>query len=197
MSFHGAAHVVIFVLCSKGTSDEESVCGSDSLRVILMWDIPSFSCLQVSLLVLLCALLVKTNTFHVLVNHVFSAQINRSTPSGNHHTHQPDVDDGTTAAPPPAREDSDIDLPHSNGVKGESNGDRQGEKGRDHGNDRLDMYWNKLVSELNETEMGVVSRRETDGFAQMCEGQELCWRPMVTTHWPRLLNYTGYSTEGR
>lgn len=36
-----------------------------------------------------------------------------------------------------------------------------------------------------------------DGFSVTCEGGELCWRPMVTTHWPKLLHHYGYDTENR
>ena len=151
----------------------------------------SFLCLQVSLLVLLFALFVKIDAFHTLVNRIISAQIDTPTPSSNPRTHRPDVGSDITATHPAAGE------PQSNGVKREFSGSAHGEKGKDHSSDRLDMYWNKLVAELNETEMGVVTRSGPDGFAQMCKGQELCWRPMVSTHWPRLLNYAGYSTEGR
>jgi len=52
------------------------------------------------------------------------------------------------------------------------------------------------VSALNSSDVRVV-RVERDGFGMKCDGGEACWRPMVTTHWPRLLRHFGYIVESR
>ena len=42
-----------------------------------------------------------------------------------------------------------------------------------------------------------VVRSGVEGWVVECEGGEVCWRPMVTTHWPKLLQHYGYSIEER
>lgn len=51
-------------------------------------------------------------------------------------------------------------------------------------------------SALNSSDVRVV-RVGRDGFGIRCDGGEACWRPMVTTHWPRLLRHFGYIVESR
>ena len=58
------------------------------------------------------------------------------------------------------------------------------------------MYWAELLSSLNQSDV-TISRRKENGFRVKCGLGEVCWRPLVTTHWPRLLNYSGVSVEGR
>ena len=53
-----------------------------------------------------------------------------------------------------------------------------------------------VLSRLNQSSV-VISRRKEDGFGVTCSNGEACWRPMVTTHWPHLLNHTGSNMEGR
>ncbi len=55
-------------------------------------------------------------------------------------------------------------------------------------------YWHDL-SDLPDEKIQVF-RTAKDGFDLQCEN-ELCWRPMVTTHWPRLFHYYDYDMEGR
>ena len=46
--------------------------------------------------------------------------------------------------------------------------------------------------------MGVVMREAgQDGWGVVCEGGEMCWRAMVTTHWPKLLDHYGFPTKNR
>ncbi len=40
-------------------------------------------------------------------------------------------------------------------------------------------------------------RSDEDGFAVYCEDDSYCWRPMVTTHWPRLLKLYNVTLEKR
>ncbi len=58
------------------------------------------------------------------------------------------------------------------------------------------VYWMDLQSALNQSSISI-SRRKENGFRLKCENGEVCWRPMVTTHWPRLLNHSGLTMEGR
>ena len=62
--------------------------------------------------------------------------------------------------------------------------------GNDHWIDSL------AASALNSSDVRVV-RMGRDGFGVKCDGGEACWRPMVTTHWPRLLRHFGYVIESR
>ena len=62
--------------------------------------------------------------------------------------------------------------------------------GNDHWIDSL------AASALNSSDVRVV-RVGRDGFGVKCDGGEACWRPMVTTHWPRLLRHFGYVIESR
>ena len=59
--------------------------------------------------------------------------------------------------------------------------------------------WDKVSHDVAELEkMGVaVWRGDSDGWSVMCESGEVCWRAMVTTHWPKLLEHYGYSTKSR
>ena len=61
------------------------------------------------------------------------------------------------------------------------------------------LDWEKVSSELSELPQGgaFVWRSGEDGWRVVCKGGEVCWRAMVTTHWPRLLEHYGYSTESR
>ena len=53
-----------------------------------------------------------------------------------------------------------------------------------------------VASSLNNSEVRVL-RQRGDGFALKCDGGEACWRPMVTTHWPRLLKLFGFTVASR
>ena len=53
-----------------------------------------------------------------------------------------------------------------------------------------------VASALNSSDVRVV-RLGRDGFGVKCDRGEACWRPMVTTHWPRLLRHFGYVVESR
>ena len=53
-----------------------------------------------------------------------------------------------------------------------------------------------LMSALNQSSVSI-SRRRENGFRVQCEDGEVCWRPMVTTHWPRLLSHAGVNMDGR
>ncbi len=55
-------------------------------------------------------------------------------------------------------------------------------------------YWHDL-SDVSDEKIQIF-RTAKDGFDVRCE-REMCWRPMVTTHWPRLLQHYGNQTEGR
>ena len=58
-------------------------------------------------------------------------------------------------------------------------------------------HWtDSMASTLNSSDVRIV-RVERDGFGVKCDGGEACWRPMVTTHWPRLLRHFGYTVESR
>ena len=59
--------------------------------------------------------------------------------------------------------------------------------------------WDKVSNDIAELEkVGVVVRRgDSDGWSVTCESGEVCWRAMVTTHWPKLLEQYGYSTKSR
>lgn len=148
--------------------------------------------MQFSLLVMLCALLAKMDTFHVIFSRLISPY--KDTPTN---PKQPVVDnllnftdnvlDGFGTKTSTSR------STNMDGTKFKYHTLKE----RDDGGELSGMYWEKLVSALNKSEVMVEARRSEDGFGVRCEGGEVCWRPMVTTHWPRLLNYTGYSTTGR
>ncbi len=70
------------------------------------------------------------------------------------------------------------------------------QKSRDGGGESSGAYWAELVSALNESSIHI-SRRKENGFSVTCEDGEMCWRPMVITHWPRLFNYSGQSMDGK
>ena len=59
-------------------------------------------------------------------------------------------------------------------------------------------HWSDFMgaSALNSSDVRIV-RVGRDGFAVKCDRGEACWRPMVTTHWPRLLRHFGYVVESR
>lgn len=64
---------------------------------------------------------------------------------------------------------------------------------------RASSKWDKVsndVSELLKTSVRVW-RGGSDGWKVTCETGEVCWRAMVTTHWPKLLDHYGYSTDSR
>ena len=52
------------------------------------------------------------------------------------------------------------------------------------------------ASALNGSNVRIV-RVGRDGFGVKCDGGEACWRPMVTTHWPRLLRHFSYIVKNR
>ena len=120
----------------------------------------------------------------MLVNRIISSRMDTPIPTTK--PHPPNMD--YTATPI---------LPHSDPTEEGAQQAGHAQKARDYSGDHMDVYWTKLLSALNENEVGVVHRSWEDGFAMTCEGGEMCWRPMVTTHWPRLLNYTGHATVGR
>ena len=41
----------------------------------------------------------------------------------------------------------------------------------------------------------IMYRTSDDGFKLNCGAESHCWRPMVTTHWPHLLNYYNISLK--
>lgn len=59
--------------------------------------------------------------------------------------------------------------------------------------------WDKVSNDVSELlKVGVaVWRGGSDGWRVMCKANEVCWRAMVTTHWPKLLEHYGYSTSSR
>ena len=59
--------------------------------------------------------------------------------------------------------------------------------------------WDKSVDDDTELmKTGVVIREAgQDGWGVVCEGGEVCWRAMVTTHWPKLLQHYGFPTKNR
>ena len=57
-------------------------------------------------------------------------------------------------------------------------------------------HWADVTFALNSSEVRVL-RERGDGFAVKCDDGEACWRPMVTTHWPRLLRQFGFPVESR
>lgn len=81
----------------------------------------------------------------------------------------------------------DDDLAMNEKTKSTAN-ERGDPSGSDH---RMDV-----TSSLNNSDVRVL-RQRGDGFALKCDGGEACWRPMVTTHWPRLLKLFGFSVESR
>ena len=89
---------------------------------------------------------------------------------------------------------NDRDLP-----AGDINGDLD-EKTKSAPNERDEPsdgdHRTDVASSLNSSEVRVL-RQRGDGFALKCDGGEACWRPMVTTHWPRLLKLFGFSVESR
>ena len=68
-------------------------------------------------------------------------------------------------------------------------------RGKDLG-ENSGVYWTELVSALNQSNI-IISRQSDDGFLVTCENGEVCWRPMVTTHWPHLLKSYGFHLDGR
>ncbi len=65
------------------------------------------------------------------------------------------------------------------------------------GGENSGVHWAEFLSNLNQSSIRISHRME-DGYRVKCGyNREVCWRPMVTTHWPRLLNYTGYNMDGR
>ena len=59
--------------------------------------------------------------------------------------------------------------------------------------------WDKASDDVADLlKMGVaVWRGSGDGWSVMCGVGEVCWRAMVTTHWPKLLQHYGFPTENR
>lgn len=59
--------------------------------------------------------------------------------------------------------------------------------------------WDKASSDISELlKMGVrVWRGDGDGWKVTCDNGEVCWRAMVTTHWPKLLEHYGRPTQSR
>ena len=52
------------------------------------------------------------------------------------------------------------------------------------------------IATLDSTKVWI-TRINEDGFDVRCDAGEVCWRPMVTTHWPRLLEHYDYILAGR
>ena len=57
-------------------------------------------------------------------------------------------------------------------------------------------HFTDSASSLNNSEVRIVRLRR-DGFGVRCDRGVACWRPMVTTHWPRLLRQFGYFVDSR
>lgn len=59
--------------------------------------------------------------------------------------------------------------------------------------------WDKASSDISELlKMDVrVWRGDGDGWRVTCDTGEVCWRTMVTTHWPKLLEHYGRPTQSR
>ena len=146
--------------------------------------------MQVSLLVLLCVLLAKTDTFHDILARCISPH--KDMPSN---PRQPIVVNNRfdMAKDGFGTKTSTFRSTSTDRVKFNDHTPRE----RDDGGELSDTYWADLVSALDAGEVMVEARKDEDGFGVRCEDGEVCWRPMVTTHWPRLLNYTGYGTAGR
>ena len=89
----------------------------------------------------------------------------------------------------PTSSDNDNDVPKINDKSTIERGDPV-VNGNEHWGDST------AASALNSSDVRVV-RVGRDGFGVKCDGGEACWRPMVTTHWPRLLRHFGYITESR
>ena len=68
---------------------------------------------------------------------------------------------------------------------------------RSHSDDRAKkgFLWQDLL-DISNGQIEIFPSGEEDGFSVMCE-EDVCWRAMVTTHWPKLLRYYGYQTESR
>ena len=57
------------------------------------------------------------------------------------------------------------------------------------------VYWKDLLAREGKP---VVLRSNSDGLGLQCGGDgDLCWRAMVTHHWPKLLRHYGYSVKSR
>lgn len=59
--------------------------------------------------------------------------------------------------------------------------------------------WDKSSDDVTELLKEGVAKRseEINGWSVMCESGEMCWRAMVTTYWPKLLGYYGYTVANR
>ena len=57
------------------------------------------------------------------------------------------------------------------------------------------LLWRDLL-DISKGQIEIFPSGEEEGFGVMCEGV-MCWRAMVTTHWPKLLRYYGYQMESR
>lgn len=71
-----------------------------------------------------------------------------------------------------------------------TNGDQQTSDGV-----RAGSLWQDL-SDISGGQIEMIPSAGVDGFGVMCE-EDMCWRAMVTTHWPKLLQNHGYEMESR
>ena len=61
----------------------------------------------------------------------------------------------------------------------------------------LTYYVNSWIEEEKVKEKAIVYRSDENGFNLWCGEDTYCWRPMVTTHWPHLLQYYNISVESK
>lgn len=71
-----------------------------------------------------------------------------------------------------------------------SNGEQQTSDGV-----RAGSQWQDL-SGISGGQIEILPLVGVDGFGVVCE-EDVCWRAMVTTHWPKLLRNHGYEMESR
>ena len=59
--------------------------------------------------------------------------------------------------------------------------------------------WDNAADDVAELmKMGVaVWSGGSDGWSVMCDSGDVCWRAMVTTHWPKLLEHYRYPVKNR
>ena len=60
---------------------------------------------------------------------------------------------------------------------------------------RAGAQWQDL-SGISGGRVEIIPSAGVDGFGVVCE-EDMCWRAMVTTHWPKLLRNHGYEMESR
>ena len=64
---------------------------------------------------------------------------------------------------------------------------------------KISQRWSRPTGEKVSRDVRAIPRGSVevyrgggDGWRVKCEGGEVCWHAMVTTHWPKLLNHYGY-----